>query len=80
MSGFGVVARFCESIDIREAGLAREIIMPFAFKVNGRPVDVDAPKDTPLLWILREYLKMGFLMLGLSPRNVAMRGRGRFLG
>ncbi len=32
--------------------------MPFAFEVNGRQVDVDAPMDTPLLWILREYLKM----------------------
>ena len=32
--------------------------MAFAFKVNGRQVDVEAPKDTPLLWILREYLKM----------------------
>jgi len=32
--------------------------MAFAFNVNGRQVDVEAPKDTPLLWILREYLKM----------------------
>jgi isoquinoline 1-oxidoreductase alpha subunit len=32
--------------------------MPFALKVNGRQVDVDASKGTPLLWILREYLKM----------------------
>jgi isoquinoline 1-oxidoreductase alpha subunit len=32
--------------------------MPFALNVNGQQVHVDAPKDTPLLWILREYLKM----------------------
>jgi len=32
--------------------------MAFAFTVNGRAVEVDAPEDTPLLWILREYLKM----------------------
>jgi len=32
--------------------------MAFALTVNGRAVEVDAPEDTPLLWILREYLKM----------------------
>jgi hypothetical protein len=32
--------------------------MPITFSVNGRQVDVDAPSETPLLWILREYLKM----------------------
>ena len=32
--------------------------MAFVFTVNGRAVEVDAPGDTPLLWILREYLKM----------------------
>jgi isoquinoline 1-oxidoreductase alpha subunit len=32
--------------------------MAFGFKVNGHQVDVEAPEDTPLLWILREYLKM----------------------
>ena len=32
--------------------------MAFAFTVNGRAVEVDAPEDTPLLWILREYLKL----------------------
>jgi isoquinoline 1-oxidoreductase alpha subunit len=35
-----------------------EIAMAVAFTVNGRQVEVDAPRDTPLLWILREYLKM----------------------
>lgn len=29
-----------------------------AFKVNGRPVDVDVPPDTPLLWVLREELQL----------------------
>jgi hypothetical protein len=28
------------------------------FKVNGGPVSVDAPQDTPLLWVLREQLKL----------------------
>jgi isoquinoline 1-oxidoreductase subunit alpha len=32
--------------------------MSTTFKVNGKQVDVDAPPDTPLLWILREGLKM----------------------
>ena len=29
-----------------------------AFTINGRPHAVDAPKDTPLLWIIREQLQM----------------------
>ncbi len=29
-----------------------------AFTVNGRPVDVTAEPDTPMLWIIREHLKM----------------------
>lgn len=29
-----------------------------AFKVNGRPFIVEAPKDTPLLWVLREDLQL----------------------
>lgn len=32
--------------------------MPTRFNVNGSQVAVDAPGDTPLLWILREYLKL----------------------
>ena len=31
--------------------------MAIDFKVNGRPVDVDVPGGTPLLWVLRERLK-----------------------
>jgi isoquinoline 1-oxidoreductase alpha subunit len=30
--------------------------MPISFVVNGRPQQVDAPADTPLLWILRDTL------------------------
>ena len=26
--------------------------------INGRPESVDAPNDTPLLWIIREHLQM----------------------
>jgi isoquinoline 1-oxidoreductase alpha subunit len=32
--------------------------MSTTFKVNGRQVTVDAPAETPLLWIIRENLKM----------------------
>lgn len=28
------------------------------FTINGRAVDVDAPADTPLLWVIREHLKL----------------------
>jgi isoquinoline 1-oxidoreductase alpha subunit len=30
--------------------------MPLTFTVNGRPVEVDAAPDTPLLWVLRDHL------------------------
>ena len=29
-----------------------------AFTINGRAVDVSADADTPLLWVIREHLKM----------------------
>lgn len=32
--------------------------MAIAFKLNGAPVTVDAPKDTPLLWVIREHIKL----------------------
>ena len=32
--------------------------MTFQLKVNGTPVSVDGPADTPLLWIIRENLKL----------------------
>src|SRR6202040_1396203 len=32
--------------------------MVISFKVNGGPVSVDAPQDTPLLWVIREGLKL----------------------
>ena len=28
------------------------------FSINGRPVDVKAEPDTPLLWVVREHLKL----------------------
>lgn len=30
----------------------------FSFQVNGQPVEVDAPPDTPLLWVIRDYLQL----------------------
>ncbi len=32
--------------------------MAIAFTINGRPVSVAAPPDTPLLWVIREELKL----------------------
>ena len=32
--------------------------MAVDFKVNGSQVSVDAPADTPLLWVIREQLKL----------------------
>jgi isoquinoline 1-oxidoreductase alpha subunit len=32
--------------------------MGFALSVNGMAVEIDAPQDAPLLWILREHLKL----------------------
>src|ERR1700729_1896252 len=32
--------------------------MAFEFTVNGSPVSVDAPAVTPLLWVIREQLKL----------------------
>jgi isoquinoline 1-oxidoreductase subunit alpha len=32
--------------------------MAFQFTVNGSAVSVDAPADTPLLWVIREELKL----------------------
>jgi isoquinoline 1-oxidoreductase subunit alpha len=29
-----------------------------AFTINGRAVDIDAAPDTPLLWVIREHLKL----------------------
>ena len=29
-----------------------------AFKVNGKPVSVEVEPDTPLLWVVREHLKL----------------------
>ena len=29
-----------------------------SFKLNGGPASVDAPEDTPLLWVIREGLKL----------------------
>jgi isoquinoline 1-oxidoreductase alpha subunit len=29
-----------------------------AFTINGRAVDVSADRDTPLLWVIREHLKL----------------------
>src|SRR3954470_14954067 len=32
--------------------------MAIPFTVNGKPVNVEAPESTPLLWVLREELKL----------------------
>ena len=30
----------------------------FAFTVNGKPANIEAEPDTPLLWVVREHLKL----------------------
>src|SRR4029077_4278631 len=32
--------------------------MAIGFRVNGHPVSSDAPSETPLLWVVREQLKL----------------------
>jgi isoquinoline 1-oxidoreductase subunit alpha len=32
--------------------------MPIAFQINGRNVSSDAPRETPLLWVIREDIKL----------------------
>jgi len=32
--------------------------MPTAFQINGRNVSSDAPRETPLLWVIREDIKL----------------------
>jgi len=32
--------------------------MAIGFRVNGHPVSSDAPSETPLLWVIREQLKL----------------------
>jgi isoquinoline 1-oxidoreductase subunit alpha len=32
--------------------------MPFNFTVNGTPANIDVAPDTPLLWVVREHLKL----------------------
>jgi len=32
--------------------------MPFQLNINGKPVTVDVPDDTPLLWVLRDTLDL----------------------
>jgi isoquinoline 1-oxidoreductase subunit alpha len=32
--------------------------MPFSFTVNGKPASVEAAPETPLLWAVREHLKL----------------------
>jgi isoquinoline 1-oxidoreductase subunit alpha len=38
--------------------------MQIQFRVNNAPVSVDAPGDTPLLWIIREHLKLSGTKFG----------------
>ncbi len=32
--------------------------MSVTFKVNGAPITIDAPAATPLLWVIREHVKL----------------------
>src|SRR5690242_3552758 len=35
-----------------------EEVMATSFTINGKPVSIDAPTDTPLLWVIRESIKL----------------------
>ncbi len=41
-----------------DAKQGREVLMPFSFTVNGKLANIDAAPDTPLLWVVREHLKL----------------------
>src|SRR5678815_2331063 len=43
--------------DCRHA-VRREEPMTIAFTINGKAASTDAPADTPLLWVIREDLKL----------------------
>jgi isoquinoline 1-oxidoreductase alpha subunit len=32
--------------------------MAISFSINGKPAEIDAAPDTPLLWVVREHLKL----------------------
>jgi aerobic-type carbon monoxide dehydrogenase small subunit (CoxS/CutS family) len=56
-------ARFCsldeDSAQIQNVVAAQQgAAMPYSFTVNTRPVSVTADADKPLLWVLREDLKL----------------------
>ncbi len=57
----GIIARnslIVSGICPASEGVSLEIGMPINLTVNGGPVTVDAPGDTPLLWVIREELQL----------------------
>jgi isoquinoline 1-oxidoreductase alpha subunit len=38
--------------------------MTISFTINGKPADIQAAPDTPLLWVVREHLKLTGTMYG----------------
>jgi isoquinoline 1-oxidoreductase alpha subunit len=52
----------------------------FAFTVNGKPANIEAEPDTPLLWVVREHLKLTGTRFGCGSGlcgacTVHLRGR-----
>ncbi len=45
--------------------------MAVAFTINSMPVSIDAPLDTPLLWIIRESLGLTGTKFGCGAGSVA---------
>ena len=43
-----------------------------AFMINGKPASVEADAETPLLWIVREHLKLTGTKFGCGIANVAL--------
>jgi len=51
--------------------------MAVNFEVNGGPVSVDVPQDTPPLWVIREQLKlMSRSELAMPPAVTAEMAKG----
>src|SRR5438105_2861601 len=58
LSSSGVVSALAGSTRLEKRPPGEVRMAGTAFIVNGNPVEVDAPPDTPLLWAVREHLAL----------------------
>src|SRR6185437_16585657 len=47
-----------QAISARAPNEGEVLMTTVAFTINGKPASVEADADTPLLWIVREHLKL----------------------